>query len=182
MKKMKKVPNCVPYDGFYPNIHKDAFISPSSLIIGCVKIEQDANIWYGTVIRGDVNWISIGKKTNIQDLSMVHVETAEFPTFIGEGVTIGHRVVLHGCTICDYSLIGMGAIVMNGAIVGPFSIIGAAALVTPGTRIPPYTLATGLPAKIKRELTEEEVEHLIYSAEHYVELSILHKNIKVSEE
>ncbi len=160
-----------------PRIDDSVFIAPNTVIIGDVKIERLSSIWYGTVIRGDVNWIEIGQGTNIQDLVVIHAETASYPTFIGSFVTVGHKAVLHGCVIKDFSLIGIGAIIMNGAEIGPFSIIGAGALVTERSIIPPGTLAVGVPAKVKRELTKYEIEMLRNSAQSYIELAKLHNSI-----
>lgn len=159
----------------FPRVGQNVFIAPNAVLVGDVRIGNLSSIWYSVVIRGDVNWIEIGQGTNIQDGVVVHVETASYPTSIGDYVTIGHRSVIHGCVIKDFSLIGIGAIVMNGAEIGPFSIVGAGALVTENTKIPPGTLAVGVPAKVKRSLTKQEINMLRLSAQRYIELSKLHR-------
>lgn len=160
-----------------PRIETEVFIATNATIIGDVRIQKFSSVWYGTVIRGDVNWIEIGQGTNIQDLAVIHAETASYPTFIGDFVTVGHKAVLHGCVVKDFSLIGIGAVIMNGVEIGPFSIIGAGALVTEGSAIPPGTLAIGVPAKVKRDLTKHEIEMLKNSAQNYIELAKLHRSI-----
>ena len=165
------------FNGSFPRIHPSVFIAHGVSIIGDVEIDEASSVWYGSTIRGDVNWIKIGRGTNIQDGTIIHAETASFPTFIGDYVTVGHRAVLHGCTIKDFSLIGIGAVIMNGAEVGPYSIVGAGALVTEGVKIPPGVLAVGVPAKPKRELSYEEIKMLERSAQNYIKLAELHKNI-----
>ncbi len=161
----------IPYKGKTPIIHPSAFIAEGAIIAGDVKIAEDASIWFNSVVRGDVNYITIGKGTNIQELSSLHVDTGTFPLIIGEYVTVGHNAILHGCTIKDFALIGMGAVILNGAEIGEYSIIGAGALVTEGAKIPPGTLVLGIPAKVKRELTEKEKGLLKHSAEHYIEIA-----------
>lgn len=165
------------FNGVFPRVHESVFIADGVSIIGDVEIGEMSSIWYGATIRGDVNWIKIGVGTNIQDGTIIHAETASFPTFIGDFVTVGHRAVLHGCIIKDFSLIGIGAIVMNGAEVGPYSIVGAGALVTENTKIPPGTLAIGVPAKPKRDLRPDEIKMLERSAKNYIKLAELHKKI-----
>ncbi len=159
-----------------PRISEEVFIAPGAQIIGDVRIGKNSSIWYGAVIRADVNWVEIGEGVNIQDCSIVHVETASFPTVVGNMVTIGHRATIHGCIIKDYSLVGIGAIVMNGAEVGPFSIVGAGAVVPEGSKIPPGTLAVGVPARVKRELNDKEIDMLRMSAEKYIMLAKWHSN------
>lgn len=154
-----------------PQLEKNVFIAPGVHIIGNVKIGEASSIWFNSVIRGDVNWITIGKRTNIQDLSMIHVDSGGWPCQIGDDVTAGHRVILHGCEIADRVLIGMGSVVMNGVKIGEDSIIGAGSLVTENTVIPPRTLALGSPCKVKRDLTEKEIQMIKLSALHYAELA-----------
>ncbi len=158
-----------------PQIAKDVFIAQSADIIGNVQIGENSSIWFGTVIRGDVNSIHVGKNTSIQDLSMVHVthnskenRNDGFPTYIGDNVTIGHRVMLHGCTIGNACLIGMSATILDGAVIGQESLVGAGSLVTQHKIFPPRSLIIGSPAKVVRELSDEEVESLYKSAENYV--------------
>jgi len=149
-----------PYKGKYPKIHPTAFIAENAVIIGDVEIGEDCSIWYNVVIRGDVNYIRIGDRTNIQDGTIIHVDHRKYPTIIGKEVTVGHNVMLHACTIEDRCLIGMSATIMDGAVVGRESIVGAGSLITPGKVVQPRSLWTGSPAKFKRELTEEEIKWL----------------------
>jgi carbonic anhydrase/acetyltransferase-like protein (isoleucine patch superfamily) len=145
-------------------------------VIGRVTVGEDASVWPGAVVRGDVNWISIGARTSIQDGSVLHVASARLaggegiPLVVGEECTVGHGVILHACTIGRRCLIGMGAIVMDGAVIGDESIIGAGALVTAGTRVPSRTLWTGSPARQRRALEPAEIAQLAESAAHYVSL------------
>ena len=162
------------YDGIEPKIDKTAFIAESADIIGKVTIEENANIWYGTVLRADDNYITVGENTNIQDGSVVHI-SEKFPTIIGNNVTVGHKSIIHGCEIGDNTLIGMGSIVLDGAKVGEFTLLGAGSLVPPGKEIPSGVLAMGSPAKVIRELSQEEKENLTKSALKYVNLANNHK-------
>jgi carbonic anhydrase/acetyltransferase-like protein (isoleucine patch superfamily) len=158
-----------------PTIAKNTWIAPSADVIGEVECGEDCSIWFGCVIRGDVNYIKIGSRTNIQDLSMIHVthykkedKSDGSPTIIGDDVTVGHRVMLHGCTIEDACLIGMSATILDDAVIGKESIVGAGALVTKGKVFPPRSLIIGSPAKVVRELTDDEVAELYASAKRYV--------------
>ncbi len=141
------------------------------MVIGDVEIGAHSSVWYGCVLRGDVNYIRIGEKTNIQDLTMIHVSRHDYPTLIGNEVTVGHSVNLHGCTVEDNTLIGIGAIVLDGAVVGKHSLVAAGSLVPPGTLIPERSLVMGSPAKIKRAMTDEEVADLDRFWKGYVELA-----------
>ncbi len=154
-----------------PQIEKNVFIAPGAYVIGNVEIGEESSIWFNTVVRGDVNWIKIGKRTNIQDLSMVHVDSGAWPCQIGDDVTAGHRVIIHGCEIADRVLIGMGSVLMNGSKIGEDSMIGAGSLVTENAVIPPRTLALGSPCKVKRDLTEKEIQMIKLSALHYAALA-----------
>jgi len=157
-----------------PQIDSSVFLATSSYVIGEVEIKENSSIWYGCLLRGDVNYIKIGKDTNIQDNTVVHVTGNKFPTFptvIGDRVTVGHAVNLHGCIIKDLCLIGIGSIVLDGSIVEEESIIGAGSLVTEGSLIPSGVLAVGSPAKVKRKLSLEEKNFLRTSAQRYVDLS-----------
>ncbi|MDZ7343864.1 MAG: gamma carbonic anhydrase family protein [candidate division KSB1 bacterium] len=156
------------YKSHVPRIAPGVFIAPNATVIGDVEIGNDASIWFNTVVRGDVNSIRIGSKTNIQDLCMCHVTLNKWPLRIGEGVTIGHGVVVHGCVINDYCLIGMGARILDGAQVGPYALVAAGAVVREGFVVPAYSLAAGVPAEVKRRLTDEEIENLTASAERYI--------------
>ena len=150
-----------------PRIDEQAVVADGAVVLGDVTIEKNASIWYNAVIRGDVNSISIGEGTNIQDLAVLHVD-ADAPLSIGKNVTIGHGAILHGCTIQDQALIGMGAIVLNGARIGKNCIVGAGALVTGGTEIPEGWMAFGNPAKPVRRLRPEEIEGNRRSCETYL--------------
>ena len=167
--------NTLPYLGMQPKVGANAWIAPGAMVIGDVTLGADVSVWFGTVIRGDVHRIVIGDRTSIQDLSMVHVthykkadKSDGHPTIIGNDVTIGHKVMLHGCTIEDACLIGMGATIIDGAVIGKESIVGAGSLVTKGKIFPPRSLIMGSPAKLIRELTEAEVAELYASAKRYV--------------
>ena len=153
-----------------PKIHETAFIAEDAVVIGDVEIGADAGVWFGSVLRGDVNFIRIGARTNVQDGTIIHVSSKGLPTILEENVTVGHRVTLHACYVESGCLIGMGAIVMDGARIGKNSLVAAGALVTPGTQIPPNSLVIGSPAKVKRQLTPDELEHLDQSWRNYVEL------------
>ena len=168
--------NVRPYRGWTPEIGRGAWIDPAATVIGRVTIGEDASIWPRAVVRGDVNHISIGARTSIQDGSVLHVASARLaggdgiPLLIGEECTVGHGVVLHACTIGRRCLVGMGSIVMDGAVVGDEVIVGAGALVPPGKVLPPRTLWVGRPARESRALTSREVAQLAESAAHYVNL------------
>ena len=162
------------YKGIEPKIDETAFIAESADVVGQVTIERNANIWYGSVLRGDDNYITVGENTNIQDGSIVHI-SEKFPTIIGNNVTVGHKSIIHGCEIGDNTLIGMGSIVLDGAKVGEFTLLGAGSLVPPGKEIPSGVLAMGSPAKVIRELSDEEKENLTKSALKYVKLANNHK-------
>jgi carbonic anhydrase/acetyltransferase-like protein (isoleucine patch superfamily) len=159
----------LPYNNTSPKIAQGVFIAPNATIIGDVEIDEDASIWFNTVVRGDVNYIRVGPKTNIQDLCMCHVTVNKWPLLIGEGVTIGHSVVAHGCVIKDYCLIGMGARILDGAQVGPYALVAAGAVVREGFVIPEYSLVAGVPAQVKRRLNDKEIENLTASAARYVD-------------
>jgi carbonic anhydrase/acetyltransferase-like protein (isoleucine patch superfamily) len=155
------------YDGKTPRVAASAYLAPGSVVVGDVELGEDSSVWFQTVIRGDVNVVRIGARTNVQDHSVVHVTSRTHPTIVGDDVTIGHRVVLHGCTVKDRCLIGIGAIVLDGAVVGPDAMVGAGALVPPGMVVPSGTLVLGAPAKVKRDLTAEELASFRTSAARY---------------
>lgn len=165
----------LPFENKTPQIGADCFLAPQSIVIGDVQLGEGSSVWFQTVIRGDVNSIRIGKKTNIQDLTMIHVTNRDAPkpaaTVIGDEVTIGHKVIVHGATIGNRCLIGMGSILLDGVVVEDDCIIGAGAVVTMGTRIPAGHMAYGNPAKVVRPLTEAEKAFLPKSAEHYFRLA-----------
>lgn len=152
------------------NINPTVYLAPGTRVVGDVTIKENSSVWYNTVIRGDVAPVSIGRNTNIQDLVMIHVASG-FPTSVGDGVTVGHSAILHGCTVEDNVLIGMGAIVLNGARIGKNSIVGAGALVTQNKTFPEGSLILGSPARVLRSLTEEEIGKNRQSAEHYAALA-----------
>jgi len=149
-------------------IHASAFIATNATVLGDVHVGKECSIWFGSVVRGDIEEIRIGAGTNIQDLSVLHAD-AGYPCLIGENVTVGHRCILHGCKIGDGALIGMGAIIMNGAEIGERCIVGAGALIPEGKIIPAGSLVIGAPGKVKRPLSEIEEQSLVMSAAHYVE-------------
>ncbi len=161
--------NIFPYEGKMPKLHSTVFVASGAKIIGDVKIGENSSVWFNTVIRGDVHYIKIGKFTNIQDLSMLHVNAETHPLNIGNYVTVGHNVNLHGCTVEDFTLIGIGSVVLDGAVVQKESVVAAGAVVTPNFVVPSGKLVAGIPAKIIRDLTEEEIKYLKTSAEHYSE-------------
>jgi gamma-carbonic anhydrase len=159
----------ITYKGITPKIDPSVFIAEGVHIIGDVEIGKDSSIWYNTVIRGDVNYIRIGERTNIQDNTVVHVTNKKFPTHIGSNVTIGHSAVIHACTISDYCLIGMGAVILDDAKVGQYSLIAAGAVVTMGMVIPEGMMAAGVPAKVIRKLTDADINFLKQSAQNYID-------------
>jgi carbonic anhydrase/acetyltransferase-like protein (isoleucine patch superfamily) len=163
------------FEGTTPSLHPSVFVAPSADIIGDVSIGEESSVWFHTVLRGDIHRIQIGKRCNIQDLSMLHVthytlpdKSDGHPTIIEDDVTIGHRVMLHGCKVHSACLIGMSATILDGAVVGKESIVGAGALVTKGKHFPPRSLIMGTPAKVVRSLTDTEVASLYDSATRYV--------------
>ncbi len=159
------------FQGIKPAIPPSCFIEETAVVIGDVVMGEHCSAWFHTVIRGDVHYIRIGHRTNVQDLCMLHVSHDIHPLIIGDDVTVGHRVVLHGCTIKDRVLVGMGAIIMDGAVIGEDSVVGAGALVTEGTVVPPKSLILGSPARVKRPVTDRELAWITASAANYVRYS-----------
>jgi len=159
------------FQGMTPTIQESCFIEDTAVVIGDVVMGQDCSVWFNAVIRGDVNYIRIGNRTNVQDLCMLHVTHDTHPLIIGNEVTVGHHVVLHGCTIQDRVLVGMGAIIMDGAVIGEDSVVGAGALVVEGTVVPPKSLILGSPARVRRPVTDKELAWIKESAENYVKYS-----------
>lgn len=159
-----------PFQNKTPIIHKTAFIAENAVIIGDVEISESASIWYNCVLRGDVNFIRIGARANIQDGTIIHVSRNDFPTVVEEEVTVGHSVTLHGCYVEKGSLIGIGATVLDGARIGKNSLIAAGSLVTPNTVIPEGSFVLGSPARVKRELSIEEIANLQKFWQNYVTL------------
>ena len=162
------MPVILPFDGHEPDISADAWVAPNASVIGKVRIAADANVWFGAVLRGDIDEIVLGPGSNLQDNVVVHTELGS-PTVIGAGVSVGHGAVVHGCRIEDGCLIGMNATVLNGAVVGADSLVAAGAVVLEGTIVPPRSLVAGVPAKVRRELSDEEVAGLHGNSERYVE-------------
>lgn len=164
-----------PFNGKSPSVAGDVFLAPNAVVVGDVVIGAGSSVWYGSVIRGDVHWIRIGERTNVQDLSVLHVTTGTHPLLIGSDVTIGHRAILHGCSVQDTCLIGMGSIVLDGATIGAGSLVAAGAVVPVGMQVPPGALVAGIPAQVKRSLRPEELERQRASARHYQELAAQHR-------
>ena len=157
----------IEYEGKTPNIHSSAFIAPGAMIIGDVKIGEESSIWFNCVLRGDLEPIHIGCRTNIQDGTVVHMDK-DIPCLIGDDVTIGHGAILHSCTIGNEALIGMGAILLTGCKIGERAIVAAGALVREGQEIPPGTIAMGVPAVVRREATESEFGRVQHGKDDYV--------------
>lgn len=164
------------YRGVTPTIAPSAYVDESAQVIGDVVIGEESSIWMTVVVRGDVNSIRLGHRSNIQDGTIVHVMRGTHPTVIGDEVTIGHAAMIHGCTIEDRVLVGMGAIVLNGAVIGRDSIVAAGALVTEGAVIPPRSLVMGSPAKVRRALTDDEVASIGTYAANYVKYRLDYMN------
>ncbi len=158
----------LPFQGTLPTIDPTARVFETATVVGDVSIGAESSVWFGVVIRGDVHRVRIGSRTNIQDLSCLHVTHQKHSLTIGSGVTVGHMCMLHGCTIEDYVLVGMNSTVLDGAVLGERSLLGAGSLVPEGKRIPPRVLAFGRPAKVVRDLTPEELAFLETSAANYV--------------
>lgn len=157
-----------PFRGTMPRVHPTAYIDDSAQIIGDVEIGEDSSVWMCVVIRGDVHHIRIGRRTNVQDGTIVHVMRGTHPTAIGDEVTVGHGAVIHGCTIQDRCLIGMGAILLNGVTIGHDSIVAAGTLLPEGTTVPPRSLVMGAPGRVRRALSDAEVESILDLANRYV--------------
>jgi carbonic anhydrase/acetyltransferase-like protein (isoleucine patch superfamily) len=157
-----------PHRGRWPKVHASAYIDDSAQVVGEVELGADSSVWMNVVIRGDVNKISIGQRSNVQDCSVVHVMQGTHPTTIGDDVTIGHAAVVHGCTIANRVLIGMGAIVLNGAQIGEDSIVAAGTLVTEGMVVPPRSMVMGSPGKVRRPLSDAEVASILDYSANYV--------------
>jgi len=164
------------FRGKSPIIPDSCYISESVELIGDVTLGENVSLWFGTVVRGDMHFITIGNRSNIQDNSVIHVTTDVSPTRIGDEVTVGHNAIIHGATIEDRCLIGMGSIIMDDVVVGEGSIVGAGAVVPPNMIIPPRSLVVGLPAKIIRQTTDEELEMIIERAQHYIDFFAEYKN------
>jgi carbonic anhydrase/acetyltransferase-like protein (isoleucine patch superfamily) len=157
-----------PFRGRWPKVDPSAFVDESAQVIGDVEIGPDSSVWMQAVLRGDVNRVRIGRRTNVQDASVVHVMHGTHPAILGDDVTIGHGAIVHGCTIADRVLIGMGAIVLNGAHVGEDSIVAAGTLVTEGMQVPPRSMVMGSPGRVRRALSDAEVASILEYSGNYV--------------
>ena len=158
-----------PYKGRLPSVHESAFVDSSAQVIGDVEIGAESSVWMNVVMRGDVHWIRVGQRSNIQDGTVVHVMNGVHPTKIGDEVTIGHGAIVHGCTLGDRILVGMGAILLNGVEVGEDSMVAAGTLLPEGARIPRRSLVMGSPGKVRRELTDADVASIREYADRYVQ-------------
>ena len=163
------------YRGYHPAVHPSVFVAPGADVIGRVRLAKDASVWFGCVLRGDVNRIEIGRSTNIQDGSTLHVDD-DHPCLISDHVHVGHHVILHGCTVERGAMVGIGAIVLSGARVGAGAIIGAGSVVLEGTRIPPRMLAVGAPARVVRPVTSRDLRYIKMWVEKYVRLAKHYRN------
>jgi carbonic anhydrase/acetyltransferase-like protein (isoleucine patch superfamily) len=171
-----RLPDIRPYRGKHPRIAASAYIDPASVIVGDVVIGEDSSVWPLCVIRGDVNYVRIGARTNVQDGSILHVMKDEYPLILGDDITVGHAVTLHGCTINSRCLIGMRATILNGVVIGEGSIIAAGTLLTERTSIPPRSLVMGAPGKVKRALGEADQSDIDMYARRYVEYKNIYRN------
>lgn len=165
----------IPFIDKHPQYDESNYVAPSADVIGDVVLGQNASIWFNATVRGDVNWIRIGANSNVQDNAVIHVTHGTAPTLIGEYVTVGHGAIVHGCTLEDNVLVGMGAVILDQAVIGKDSIVGAKALVTGRTVIPPRSLVMGSPARVVRELSDEEVEKIRAYADHYLQYSAIYR-------
>lgn len=156
------------FHGATPRLHPSVFVADGAHVIGDVEVGEDSSVWYNTVLRGDVNAIRIGRRSNIQDLTMMHVYKGRHPCIVGDDVTVGHHVVLHGCRVGNRVLVGIGAVVLDGVVIEDDSFVAAGTLLTPGTLVPAGSMVMGAPGKVKRALTTEEREGLLASAAGYV--------------
>ncbi len=173
--------NLLGYQDKFPKLGESVYIAPGAFVIGDVVIGEKSSIWFNTVVRGDVHYIRIGEETNVQDQSVLHVTTLKYPLNIGNRITIGHRAVVHGCTVEDECLIGMGAIILDGAHIEKHCIIAAGAVVTQGAHIPEKSMVAGIPAKIIRTVKEEEIQWIIKTAKHYTNVAAEYMKTKYTE-
>lgn len=164
----------INFEDHVPQVHPQAWVAPNATLIGQVVLGEEASVFYSSVLRGDMNSIEVGPRSNIQDGCVVHVDDG-YPVRIGANVSVGHRAVVHGCTVEDDCLIGMGSVVLNGARIGRGSIVAAGAVVPEGAEIPPGSLVAGVPGKVKRELSAEQIDGVVRNADIYVDLSRRHR-------
>lgn len=164
----------IDFAGSTPDIHPSAFVAPTASIIGDAHLAEHSSAFYGVSVRADTATISVGAGSNLQDNVVLHADEG-FPCTVGAGVSVGHNAVVHGCTVGDNVLVGMSATIMNGAVIGSESLVAAGAVVLEGTEVPPRSLVAGVPAKVRRELTDDEVKGLYRNASHYVELARAHR-------
>jgi carbonic anhydrase/acetyltransferase-like protein (isoleucine patch superfamily) len=171
MKRKNRSPHAsvTPYQGIYPQIPDSVFLADGARVVGDVILGEDVSIWFNTIVRGDVHYIHVGDRTNIQDGACIHCTFQKNPTVIGKNVSIAHLAVIHGCVIEDDCLIGMGAIIMDRAVIGAGSLVAAGALISPGTIIPKRSLVVGSPAKVVRQVTEEEFQSFSATTQRYLE-------------
>lgn len=169
------MPIIAPFKNAEPSIHPTVFIAEDAFVIGDVEIGEGSSVWYGCILRGDVNHIRVGKRTNIQDASVIHVSSDDHPTVLEDDITVGHRVTLHGCHVESSCLIGIGAILLDGVLVGRNSLVAAGSLVTPGTVVPAGSLVMGSPGKVRRPLTDPEIANIAESAARYVKLAEVYR-------
>jgi len=167
----------LPFDGVKPRVEPSAFVVETAVVVGDVTIGAESSVWFHAVVRGDVERIVIGARTNVQDNATIHVTTARFSTRLGDGVTVGHNAVVHGCTVEDDCLIGIGAIVLDGAVIRRETLVGAGAVVTPGTEIPPRSLVLGSPARRVRELSADELSRVRAAASTYAGLVARYRGV-----
>ncbi|MGQ9897552.1 MAG: gamma carbonic anhydrase family protein [Acidobacteriota bacterium] len=164
----------------FPKLAGGVYVAPSADVIGSVELGADASVWFNCTVRGDVNDIYIGRETNIQDNSVLHVTGGQFPLHIGQRVIVGHRVIAHGCTIGDHCLIGMGAIILDGAVIGEGCLVAAGAVIPEGMVVPAGMLVAGVPGKVKRSVTDLERARIAEGVQHYVELKNIYLQADVS--
>ena len=165
------------YNGKVPAIHESAYVAGSAVVVGDVVIGAGSSVWFNAVVRGDENYIRIGARTNVQDNCVLHVTHKTYPLFLGDDITIGHGAVVHGCRIKNVCLIGIGAIILDGAVVGEQSIVAAGSVVKEGMIVPPRTLVAGVPAVVKRELTQEDIDYIMSLTNNYVEITKVYSGL-----
>jgi carbonic anhydrase/acetyltransferase-like protein (isoleucine patch superfamily) len=163
-------------NGKAPHIPASAYVAPGAVVVGDVVLGEQASVWYGCVLRGDINWIRVGERTNLQDGTIIHVGHKGPGTTVGDDVVVGHRVVLHSCLIGDRVLIGMGAVVLDGATVGQGAVVAAGSVVPPGMTIPPGVMVSGVPAKVRRDLRPEELARTLAVVRRYIKVSACHRD------